>query len=286
MNKIIEQDSIESMIYEIRGLQVMLDSDLASLYHCKNGTKTINQAVNRHIGRFPSDFYFQLTEKEFINLRSQIGTTNYNMIRTLPYVFTEEGVSMLSSVLHTKIAEEVSVRIIRTFVKMRKLISINLIEQKYINDIVFKHEEDIKILQETFDKLSEKQKVNTLFYEGQIYDAYSLLLDILSQSKKEIIIIDNYTSKKLLDSLRKINKKIIIISSNIDNELKEKYTKQYNNVEFINNNTIHDRFIIIDRKILYTCGSSFKDLGKKCFCIVKINEKEILNNLLNKIFKK
>ena len=283
MNEIIERENIENLIYEVRGVQIMLDSDLAKLYCCKNGTKTINQAVNRHKNRFPSDFCFQLSKEEFINLRSQVGTANYRMTRTLPYAFTEEGVSMLSSVIHTEIAESISVKIIRTFVKMRKLISINSIEQKYINNLVLKDHDRIDLLEETFNKLSEKQKVNTLFYDGQVYDAHSLLLDILNESKKEIIIIDNYAGKELLDILRRINKRIVIISSNINEILKNKYEKQYNNVTFINNNTFHDRFIIIDKKILYMCGSSFKDLGKKCFYIGKIESEDLLNNLLNKI---
>ena len=274
MNNLIIKDNekIESLIYEIRGKQVMLDSDLGRLYGCANGAKTINQAVKRNIDRFPEDFYFCLTDEEQNILRSQIGTANPKS-RTNYHVFTEQGVAMLASVLKTEMASKVSVNIMRAFAFMRRYISTNLVEQKYINNQVLKNTEDIKILKETFDEF--KPEINSLFYEGQIYDAYSLLLEILNKSKENIIIIDNYAGKELLD--------IIIVSKNIDEITKSKYLKQYNNITFINNDTFHDRFIIIDKEILYTSGSSFKDLGKKCFCISKIEDKEILNNILAKI---
>jgi hypothetical protein len=141
-----------------------------------------------------------------------------------------------------------------------------------------KNTEDIKLLQESFEKLEEKQETNHIFFDGQIYDAYSLLMDILGESQSEIIIIDNYAGKELLDIIKD---KIIIVSSNINDTLKKKYEEQYRNVEFINNNLFHDRFIIIDKETLYHCGASFKDLGKKCFAINKIEDKEYLKNLLN-----
>lgn len=282
MNNLIIKDNekIESLIYEIRGKQVMLDSDLGRLYGCANGAKTINQAVKRNIDRFPEDVYFCLTDEEQNILRSQIGTANQKS-RTNYHGFTEQGVAMLASVLKTEMASKVSVNIMRDFVFMRRYIFTNLVEQKYINNQVLKNTEDIKILKETFDEF--KPKINSLFYEGQIYDAYSLLLEILNKSKDGIIIIDNYAGKELLDILKNINKNIIIVSKNIDEITKNKYLKQYNNITFINNDSFHDRFIIIDKEILYTSGASFKDLGKKCFCISKIEDKEILNNILTKI---
>ena len=178
----------------------------------------------------------------------------------MPYVFTEQGVAMLATILKTPVADTVSMRIIDAFVYMKKYLSF-----EYKNSIILNHENRILKLEESFDKLNEKQKINTIFYEGQIYDAYSLLIDILSTAKKEIMIIDNYAGKELLDILKEININIKIVSSNIDNMLKKKYESQYSNVSFINNNTFHDRFLIIDRKILYNSGSSFK--GKKCFYI-------------------
>ena len=290
MNNIVVSDNIkiENMIYEIRGKQVMLDSDLAKLYGCKNGTKSLNLAVKRNIERFPQDFYFQINKNEYDNLKFQIETSSWNMyggVRKLPYVFTEQGVAMLATVLKTENASIVSVNIMRAFVVMKNIINTSLIEQKYFNELTIKNTEDIKLLQESFDKLNTKESNNHIFYEGQIYDAYSLLIDILSKAKKEIIIIDNYAGKKLFDIIRNINDKVKIYTENIDNISKEKYEKQYSNIEIINTNIFHDRFIIIDNKVLYHSGASFKDLGKKCFAITKIVDNNILKELLNKLKK-
>ena len=157
MYELKEELNIENMIYEIRGKQVMLDSDLAKLYECKNGTKDINKAVKRNIERFPQNFYFQITEEEMKKLWFQSGTAN-KMIRSLPYVFTEQGIAMLSSVLHTQIAISQSIRIMDAFVKMRKYISANLIEQDNMKNMLIKHDNEIKLLQESFSKLEKKNK--------------------------------------------------------------------------------------------------------------------------------
>ena len=281
MNNIIKtnQINIEDLIYEIRGKQVMLDSDLAKLYNCTNGTKEINQAVKRNIEKFPKDFYFMLTEQEYINLKSQFVTSSLNSYggrRNTPHVFTELGVAMLSSILKTEIANKVSVNIIRAFVNMRKYIKTNLIEQTYINNLVLEHDTKInKIL----DKLDNTVK-NHIFFKGQIYDAYSLLLDIINKSKQEIIIIDNYADKKLLDILTKTKKQVTLYTKNTNEELIKKYQTQYNNLTIIKKDNLHDRFIIIDKKILYHSGASFKDLGKNCFAINEVEDKTILENLL------
>ena len=192
MNEVIEI-KIESLIYEIRGKQVMLDSDLAKLYQCANGTKTINLAVKRHINRFPERFMFRLTKEEYDYLRFQIETTNINnMSRSLPYVFTEQGVAMLATVLRTKVAEDVSIKIMDAFVTMRKYISKDLIEQKYINNMVLKHDSQIMALEKSFNKLEENKKTNEIYFDGQIYDAYSKIQKIFKEAKKELIIIDGY----------------------------------------------------------------------------------------------
>lgn len=292
MNEIavLEDKRIENMIYEIRGKQVMLDSDLAKLYQCANGTKSINLAVKRNLNRFPNDFYFQLTEEEalicskfqFETLNTK-GTLRGTNIKKLPFVFTEQGVAMLSSVLKTTVASEISIHIMRAFVTMRKYISSNLLEQKYINNQVMKNTEDIKLLQETFSKLEEKKKTNAIFFEGQIYDAYSLMKNIFCTAKEEIIIIDNYLDKSLLDIVSKHNNKVLIITNQYNNDDYNKYKSQYSNITLKVNNTFHDRFIIVDKKILYHCGASFKDLGKKCFAITLIEDNEILRSILKKI---
>lgn len=277
MNELINNNStnIENMIYEIRGLQVMLDSDLARIYQCANGTKDINKAVKRHKDRFPSDFYFQLTDEEQEYLRFQFGTAN-NKARFNSFAFTEQGVSMLATVIHTQVASEVSIKIMRSFVKMRKYFSNSITN----SDILINHENRLLVLESTLDKF-KASNLNMIFFENQLYDAYSLLMHIFDKANNEIIIIDNYAGKELLDILSKIIKKIIIVSKNIDETLKRKYESQYKNVTFINNNSFHDRFIIIDRKVIYTCGASFKDLGKKCFSINEFNDSEYLNKLLD-----
>ena len=290
MYELKEELNIENMIYEIRGKQVMLDSDLAKLYQCKNGTKSINLAVNRNVKKFPNDFYFQLTNNETENLRFHFetsnSTTNYGGKRYNPYAFTEQGIAMLATILHTPVAAEVSVNIMRTFVKMRKIISSNLIEQKYINELVIKDNERINLLEESFLKLEEKEKINHIFYEGQIYDAYSLLIDIFKEAEKEIIIIDNYVDKSILDMITNLNVKVIIVTRKF-NLLKDidikKYNRQYHNLKVIYSDKFHDRFIILDKKVLYHSGASYKDLGNKCCAINKIKDNEYLENILIKI---
>ena len=255
--------------------------DLAKLYECKNGTKDINKAVKRNIEKFTEEFYFKLNEKDIEDLWFQIGTKNYNKRRVLPYAFTEQGVAMLATILRTQVASETSINIMRAFVAMRHLISSNLLEQKYINNMVLEHEDRLKLVENIFDNFKE---VNShIYFKGEIYDAYSLLLDILNKAKKEIIIIDNYIDKNILDILSKINKKIVIITNDYNNTDYTKYKSQYNNIKLIINNDFHDRFIIIDRKELYHSGASFKDLGNKCFEISKIIEDNVLELLLDKI---
>ena len=180
---------IENMIYEVRDKQVMLDSDLAKLYKCTNGTKDINKAVKRNIERFPEEFYFQLNKVEYDNLKFQSGTSNlnnYGGVRKLPYVFTEQGVAMLSSVLHSEIAIKMSIQIINAFVIMRKYISSNLIEQRYINNLVLEHDSEIKQLKDSFSKIEAKRKVNEIYFNGQIYDAYSKIKQIFKIANKKI----------------------------------------------------------------------------------------------------
>ena len=283
MNEIIIKDKqIENMIFEVRGVQVMLSSDVATLYQIE--TKRLNQVIKRNIDRFPSTFCFQLTDEEIdrLSLRSQFATLNKsNNLRGqhykyLPYVLTEQGIMMLSGLLKSDIAVKVNIQIIDAFVKMRRYFANNF----NTNELLLNHENRIQLLENTLDSFKE-QKIKKIFFEGQIYDAYSILIDILNKARTEIIIIDNYASKELLDILKDINLKIIIVSKNIDNVLKEKYTKQYKNVEFIDNNSFHDRFIILDRSKLYTCGASFKDLGKKCFAISEFNDINYLEQIIN-----
>jgi len=284
MNEIIVKENIkiEDMIFEIRGKQIMLDSDLARLYECKNGTKEINQAVKNNLDKFPERFSWILTDEEYNDLRSKFLTSNSNNNvrggrRYNPRVFTEQGVAMLSTILRSSVATKVSISIMDAFVAMRKHISNDLIKLSNHSDMLIDHEGRIKVLENTFSKFDTFS--NEIFFEGQIYDAHSLLLDIFNTSNKSIVVIDNYISKELLDVLSKTNKQVTIHTKNIDNNLINKYQHQYNNITIKINKSFHDRFIIIDNNTLYHCGASFKDLGKKCFAINKIDNIEMVNDI-------
>ena len=286
MNEVMEKEvvSIENMIYKIDGVEVMLDSDLANLYQVE--TKRINEAVSRNKDKFPRRISWITNNDEVSNLWSQNATANISSkSRTNPRVFTEQGVYMLATILKSKAATDVSIRIMDTFVKMRHYINLNgnllpnrvlLLEEKVDNNT--------RRIDELFDKFNPNDITrNCIFFEGEFYDAYSKLLDIFNRSIEEIIIIDNYAGKELLDIIKEVDRKFIIVSKNISEKLKEKYKKQYHNANFINNNSFHDRFIILDRYVLYLCGSSFKDLGKKCLGISEFDDKEYLQRILKTI---
>jgi len=286
LNEITKEQQIENLIYEIRGKQVMLDSDVAMLFGYE--TKYLNRQVQRNIERFPENYCFQLSEEEYLSLRCQNGTLKSkrgNHRKYLPYVFTEYGITMLAGILKSEVAVSASLKIVDTFIAMRRYISSNLLEQKYINNQVLKNTEDIKLLQESFKEFDKKKELNDMFFEGQFYDAYSLLIDILNTATKNITIIDNYIDKKFLDVCSKVNKNIIIYTNKIDKLDLEKYNKQYSNIKVNIILSFHDRFIILDEKIFYHCGASFKDLGKKCFCISKIENDNLLKELLKNINK-
>ena len=278
-----EKINIKDKIYEINGKYVMLDSDLADIYHCKNGTKEVNQAVKNNIEKFPERFSWVLSDYEYSILRSKILTANGNISnkkRFNPRVFTEQGTIMLSTILKTKVAIETTIAIMDAFVTMKNYLSNSLIEKNFYKNMLLDHDDRIKILENNFNN---KTFSNEIFYDGEIYDAYSLLLKIIDTSKKSIIVIDNYVSKELLDVLSKTNKDITIYSKNIDNNLINKYNSQYSNVTFKMDNRFHDWFIIIDERDVYHCGASFKDLGKKCFAINKIKDEKMINELLSRL---
>ena len=286
MNGVIDEEKIENLIYEIRGKQVILDSDLARLYECVNGTKDINKAVKRNIERFPENFMFQLIDEEYDNLRFQIGTSKVKGGRRYnPYVFTEQGVAMLSSVLHSEIAIKMSIQIINAFVIMRKYISNNLMEQRYINNLVLEHDSEIKLLKESFGKIEEKKKINEIYFNGQIYDAYSKIQEIFKSAKEKLVIIDSYADNTILDIIKRLNIEVTIITKYnnlLTKQDVEKYNKQYHNLKVIYNNTFHDRYFIIDKKEVYHCGASINRIGYKTFSITKISDEEVFKLLINK----
>lgn len=286
-----EDINIENMIYEIRGKQVMLDSDLAMLYECANGTKSINLAVKRHINRFPERFMFQLTDEESKIIWFQL-ETKYGSVETRggkynrPYAFTEQGVAMLSSILRTTVAEEISIRIMDAFVAMKKYMSTNLLEQKYINNLVLEDHDKIKALEVSFKKFDEKRKTSEIYYNGQIYDAYSKIHEILKKAKKDLIIIDAYADNTLLDIIKRLDIKVTIITKEngyLTNQDIKKYNKQYNNLKVIYNDDFHDRFFILDNHTVYHCGASINRIGYRTFCINVISDEDVIETLISKV---
>lgn len=287
-----EIENIKNLIYTIRGKQVMLDSDVAMLYHYP--TKRVNETVKRNKERFPENFCFQLTENETENLRSQFATSslekeNYGGRRTLPYVFTEQGIAMLSGLLKNEIAIQVSINIMNAFVEMRKfLISSGQVFQE-ISTIKGKLLEHDKKFDDVFNELQKNEKTEfkqKIFFDGQIYDAYSLIVDIIKRAKNKILIIDNYIDDSILKMLQKKNKdvEVVVLTSQNSNITKldiQKFNKQYPTLKMAVTNKFHDRFIVIDNKELYHCGASLKDLGKKCFAISKIEDVEYVKKMSN-----
>lgn len=281
----LKDEKLENLIYEIRGVQVMLDSDLARLYECKNGTKQINLAVKRHKDRFPERFVFQLTEDEARILRFQFETTN-NMSRTLPYVFTEQGVAMLATVIRTDVAAQVSIRIMDAFVLFRKYISSNLMEQKYINDLVLKDHEKLEILETYFEKLEEKKKSSEIYFHGQIYDAYSKIQEIFASCKKKLIIIDSYADNTVLDIIKRLDIDVLIITRKNNLLTKQdiiRYNSEYHNLRVVYNDTFHDRYFILDNSLVYHCGASINRIGYKTFSINLIQDRYVSLLLINRV---
>ena len=288
--EIVNSEEIKNLIYTIRGKQVMLDSDVAMLYHYE--TKNVNKAMKRNIERFPEDFCFQLTDDEFKSLRFQFGTldkkvNNGKVTRKyLPYVYTEQGISMLAGVLKNDIAIQVSISIIRAFIEMRKFISSNSQIFERLTNVEYKLLEHDKKFDEIFDSLLKKEEFKQkIFFGGQIYDAYSLVIDIIKRAKSKIIIIDNYIDDSTLKILVKKNRNVEVViltskKSNISKLDMQQFNKEYPILKVAKTDKFHDRFIIIDNKELYHCGASIKDLGKKCFGINKIDDIEIINKFI------
>ncbi len=290
----LSNEDIKKLIYTIRGKQVMLDSDVAMLYHYE--TKNINKTVKRNIDRFPEEFCFQLTENEFQTLRFQNGTSKQNLKiknelrggrRYLPYVFTEQGIAMLAGVLKNDIAVKVSINIIKSFIEMRKFISLNGQVFERLTNMEYKLLEHDKKFEEVFNQLQLEENIKQrIFFNGQIWDSYSLIIDIIKKANKKILIIDNYIDDSVLKMLAKKNNNVEVTiltsdKSNIATLDIKKFNKEYPILKVAKTNKFHDRFIVIDNKEMYHLGASIKDLGKKCFGINKIEDKEIIEKFIN-----
>ena len=285
---IINENSIKDKIYTIRNMQVMLDRDLAELYCVE--TKRINEAVKNNQDKFMDDFYFELNDLEFEYLRSKISTTSFIKTRTNPKVFTEQGIYMLATILKSKVASQVTINLIKTFANMRKLISQNiaLFERfERIENRLTIHDKNFNIL---FKALEDKNNipVQNIFFDGQIYDAYSFVNDLLKLAKEEVILIDNYIDDTVFTLFSKYpNINFTIYTSTISKQLKldfEKYSKQYKNISLKTFKSSHDRFLIIDKKEIYHLGASLKDLGKKWFAFSKMSLNSLnLDDILHKL---
>jgi hypothetical protein len=267
----MELELIKKKIYTIRGMQVILDRDLAKFY--KTETKLLNKSVKRNIERFPQDFCFQLSKNELCDWKFQFGTSNSEKmgLRKLPYAFTEYGVAMLSSVLRSKKAVEINILIIKAFIAMRKLLSEN-------NQYIQKFQQiDQKLIEHdnNFDKIFDLMQNNIpkqgIFFNGQIFDSYKFVCDLIKSAKNNIILIDNYIDETVLEIFTKTKVNVKIYSANYLKLDIDKYNKQYNNVEIINFKKSHDRFLIIDDEV-YHIGASLKDLGKRWFAFSKLNK--------------
>ena len=274
----ISTKEIRNLIYSIRGRQVMLDSDLASLYQVE--TKNLNKAVKRNIERFPASFCFQLTEEEVENLRFQIGTSSlsYGGRRYLPYVFTEQGVAMASAILRSDIAVKVSVEIMEAFVEMRKMLISNASLFHRLDNIELKQLQADQKFEEIFKAL-ESDKLHAekgIFYNGQVFDAYTFVSDIIRSAKSSITLLDNYVDDTVLTLLGKRNTNVTatIYTKSISNQLRldlQRYNSQYPSIEVEIFSDAHDRFLIIDSTELYHIGASLKDLGKKWFAFSRMD---------------
>ena len=275
---IISKQEIENHIYTVRDQQVMLDSYLARIYQVE--TKNLNKAVKRNTERFPASFCFQLTEEEVENLRFQFGTSslNYGGRRYLPYVFTEQGIAMLSAILRSEIAIKVSIEIMNAFVEMRRMLISNASLFHRLDKIELKQLQSDQKFEEIFKAL-ESHKLHSekgIFYNGQVFDAYTFVSDIIRNAKTSIILLDNYVDDTVLTLLgkRSDNVTTTIYTKNISNQLRldlQRYNSQYPPIEIEIFSDAHDRFFIIDNTELYHIGASLKDLGKKWFAFSRMD---------------
>ena len=285
---IVDNKEIQSMIYTFRGRQVMIDRDLAYLYNVE--TKALNQAVKRNINRFPESFRFQISDDEKDEL-----VTNCDRFKTLkhsslnPYAYTEQGIAMLSAVLRSDVAVEVSIKIMNSFVEMRKFLLSNREMFARLDRVELKQLETDKKLEEVFDYIATTKEVKQkIFFNGQIYDAFSLMVEIVEKAEKELILIDNYVDVNTLNILSKKRKQVdvMIVTSGKGNLTKKDVTKfnsQYPKLTVKINEDFHDRFFIIDRNEVYHIGASIKDAGKKSFGITKLDVEDLTKSLLAKV---
>lgn len=274
-DQLSETIDIQPMIKVIRGQQVMLDSDLSALYGVE--TRRLNEQVKRNIERFPDDFMFQLRKEELDNLMSQNATSSWGGTRKLPYAFTEQGIAMLSSVLKSQTAVEVNIRIMRAFITMRRFIATNAQLFQRLETIEY-HQLEMKQHQEVTDRRIDEvfkhldadiPPMQGIFYDGQVFDAYRFVSDLIRKAKQSIVLIDNYVDDTVLTLLDKRSEGVsaTIYTQRISSRFQldvDRHNSQYPLIEIKRFNKAHDRFLLIDNEV-YHIGASIKDLGKKWF---------------------
>ena len=283
---------IKPMIRVIRGQQVMIDRDLALLYGVE--TRVLNQAVKRNIERFPDDFMFQLSKEDIEILKSQNVTSSWGGDRRLPYAFTEQGIAMLSSVLKSQTAVDVNIRIMRAFVSMRRFIATNAQLFQRLETIEY-HQLEMKQHQEVTDKRIDEvfkrldaniPPIQGIFYDGQVFDAYRFVSDLMRKAKHSIVLIDNYVDDTVLTMLDKRENGVAatIYTQRISNQFQldvDRHNAQYPIIEIKQFNKAHDRFLLVDDEV-YHIGASIKDLGKKWFGFTLMRD-ITASELINKI---
>ena len=295
----IQINEIGNLIYTIRDKQVMLDYDLAILYGYE--VKRLNEQVKRNMARFPDDFMFQLTREEVEAVKSQIATSpNSNFYsgqgggrRKPPYAFTEQGIYMLATVLKGEVAEQQSIFIMRAFREMRRFIANNALLFEKVSHIELKQLEYQKSTDERFDRVFQyiedhAESEQKIFFDGQIYDAFSLITTIIQKAKRDIVLIDGYVDVNTLNILAKKNAGVDVTiftyaSAPLTNKDAENYNTQYPKLTVKKTQVFHDRFIMLDGKTVYHIGASIKDAGKKCFGISLINDSSIVLGILNRL---
>jgi len=288
---IVPQIEFENLIFTFRGIQVMLDRHLAELYEVE--TRVINQAVKRNRERFPPEFCIQLTDEEFSNWKSQIVMSNRDKmgLRKSPYVFSEQGVAMLSAVLRSETAVKVSIKIMNAFVEMRKIVLGNAALFQRLDKVELKQIDADQKFEQLFKALEsrEQQPEKGIFFEGQVFDAYVFVADLIKKANLSIILIDNYIDETVLTLLskREMGVAAAIYTRQLSSQLQldlNKHNKQYPAIEIKTITNTHDRFLLLDRTELYHIGASLKDLGKKWFAFSRMDDfaTEILNRIQQK----
>ena len=282
-----EGENLQCLIKTVRGVQVMLDRDMARLYGVETGA--LNRQVKRNAERFPEDFMFRLSAGEWEDLKCQNGISSWGGDRQLPYAFTENGVAMLSSVLHSRIAIEANIRIMRAFSAMRRFMLANAQIFQRVESVEKRQiatEAKVDAILERLD--SGEKPIQGVFYAGQLWDARALVTKMIAGAKRSIVLIDNWATGEVLELFAKKRKgvKVTIVTSEhfdrkhvANHKISEgdvkAFNAQYPKLDVRYNEGFHDRFLIIDDRELYLVGASLKDLGRKCFGFTKMNAGEI-----------